>query len=239
MENNQSKTQMLKTTAIVCAYNEEKTIQDVMDSLLQSTALDEIIAVDDGSKDRTAALLRKYQHIERVQVILLPENSGKGYAMTSAAMQANGEVLVFVDTDLKNLTPEHITLLLEPIHRSEIRMVVGVPVRGEVISRTERLDPCRSLSGQRVVYREDFLVLQNAIRYSGYGVETILNLHYKEQGKPVKFIYLPYLYHPIKVEKAGFGTALGEYWHEGKQIMQTAIRNPKLIWGALFSVLDR
>ena len=77
--------------------------------------------------------------------------------MTIAAEQANGEILMFVDADLKNLNSNHLSKLLTPILKSEAEMVIGLPIRGETITPVERLDPCRSLSGQRVVFRDDFL----------------------------------------------------------------------------------
>ena len=226
-----------KVSAIVCAHNEEKTIQGVMDALLQSPAIAQVIAVDDGSTDRTADLLRRYRDHERARLILLAENRGKGFAMITAAAQASAEILLFVDADLRNLSEKHIALLLGPILAGDAHMVIGVPIRADVISPAERLDPCRPLSGQRAVYCQEFLHLEDAIRHSGYGVETILNLHYRKQGKRVQTILLPYLHHPIKVEKTDFASALPEYWHEGRQILQTAVKNPKLVWGALRSAL--
>ncbi|MAT42671.1 MAG: glycosyl transferase family 2 [Anaerolineaceae bacterium] len=228
-----------KITAIVCAYNEENTINGVMDTLINTPLISEVIAVDDGSKDKTSEILSGYQHLEHVHIVLLPKNRGKGYAMATAALQASGEILLFVDADLKNLTTHHISLLLIPFLNRETEMVIGFPIRSETISVAEWLDPYRPLSGQRVVYKEDFLALINPIRYSGYGVETILNLHYREQGKRVKSIFLPNLIHPIKVEKTGLKQAVGEYLLEGKQILITKIKNPHLVWGAIFSAANR
>lgn len=228
-----------KITAIVCAYNEENTINGVMETLINAPLINEVIAVDDGSKDKTAEILSGYQPLEHVHILSLPKNRGKGYAMATAALQASGEILLFIDADLKNLTSNHISLLLTPFLNREAAMVIGFPIRGESISAAERLDPYRPLSGQRVVFKEDILPLINPIRYSGYGVETIINLHYREQGKRVKSIFLPNLIHPIKVEKTGLKRAIGEYFLEGKQILITKIKNPHLVWGAIFSAANR
>ena len=59
MNKNETKNKRQMITAIVCAYNEEKTIHAVMEALINDPAIDEIIAVDDGSKDRTAAMLKR------------------------------------------------------------------------------------------------------------------------------------------------------------------------------------
>ncbi len=46
-------------TAIVCAYNEEKYLAGVLDGLLNTPAIQEIIVVDDGSQDCTAEIMRQ------------------------------------------------------------------------------------------------------------------------------------------------------------------------------------
>lgn len=221
-----------KVTAIVCSYNEEKTIKGVIDTLLSCNAVDEIILADDGSKDKTPALILPYQSFKRVHPILLAENHGKGYAMTRAASDASGEILLFIDADLKNLNSTHISLLLEPIIDQTADMVLGTPVRDGKITLSDRLDPFRPLSGQRVVYRKEFLPLMDLIQFSGYGAETIINLHYREQGMTVENIFLTNLDHPIKIEKSGFLKSLTGYIEEGRQIMQTLFNNPKLVFGA-------
>lgn len=219
-----------KITAIVCAFNEEKTIRGVMYALLTSPWIDEVIAVDDGSIDGTAKILRDYQHLDRVKLFLLPENHGKGYGMSLAADCAKGEVLCFVDADLVNLSEEHIDMMVEAFIREEADMVLGSPVRGMTVSSSERMDPFQNLTGQRVLYRQDFLQLSDEICTSGYGVETILNEHYRKQGKRVHFMLLPYLIHPIKFEKVGLVKAIGEYLLEGRDILAIRWKKMHLFW---------
>ncbi len=237
MNNEPLQLQEPKISAIVCAYNEEQTIPGVMDTLLRSPSIHEVFAVDDGSSDRTARLLSRYRDHPRAHIILLPENQGKGCAMTTAAGQAGGEIFLLVDADLKNLTTEHVDLLLAPILAGQADMVIGFPIRDKAIRPAEWLDPCRPLSGQRALYRRDFMPLVDTIRCSGYGVETILNLHFRQQNKVVQTIFLPYLVHPIKVEKGDLATALAGYSREGREILETAAKNPRLVWGALRSAL--
>jgi glycosyltransferase involved in cell wall biosynthesis len=218
-----------KVTAIVCAFNEETTIHAVMQVLVNHPLIEEVIAVDDGSQDHTGIILSKFHNPGHVQSILLANNYGKGNAMATAASIASGEILLFLDADLKNLSSHHISTMLSTFLNEEADMLIGFPIRGKTITAIEKLDPFQHLSGQRVLYRRDFLPLIDSIRTSGYGVETILNNQYNKHGKSVKSIFLPFLIHPIKVEKAGFRKAMGEYILEGKQIVETQLKNRQVV----------
>ena len=228
-----------KVTAIVCAYNEEKTIRGVMETLVHCPRIDEVIVVDDGSRDKTAKILGEFKHWQHVKTILLTENCGKGYGMATAAAYAKGDLLLFVDADLIHLSNRHVDLLLDTLINEAADMVLGFPVRGKAMSFAERLDPFPRLSGQRVVYRNDFLKLSDVIYTSGYGVETILNDYYQEQGKRVCSVFLPNLIHPIKFEKSGLLKAIGEYGLEGKEILAIKLKKPQLFWQSILCVMNR
>ena len=62
----------------------------------------EIIVVDDGSEDATLARAMKYaSKNNHVKVVSYVKNMGKGYAVKTGFMQATGEVVVFVDSDME------------------------------------------------------------------------------------------------------------------------------------------
>ena len=88
---------MPRASAIVAAYNEERLIARCVDSLLaQRYDPLEIIVVDDGSRDRTAAIAAT----RAVPVIRLPHR-GPARARNEGATRARGEVLVFIDADME------------------------------------------------------------------------------------------------------------------------------------------
>jgi len=96
----------VKLSLIVPAYNEEDRIEVMMDATLkhlESKAFSyEIIIVDDGSKDRTTEVALRYVReygAEKVRVMTLAENQGKGGAVQQGSLHARGEYLLMVDAD--------------------------------------------------------------------------------------------------------------------------------------------
>lgn len=87
-------------SVVIAAYNEEKVIAQTVTALLRSGYPHlEVIVVDDGSKDRTADVVREQFSTEpRVQVIRKP-NGGKASALNRGISVATGEIVVSLDAD--------------------------------------------------------------------------------------------------------------------------------------------
>lgn len=84
-------------SVIVTAYNAEEFIERALDSVLRQTYPHiEILAVDDGSTDSTAAILERYQ--PRVRILHQP-NSGVCVARNRGAAETRGSLLAFLDAD--------------------------------------------------------------------------------------------------------------------------------------------
>ncbi len=92
---------MTDISVIVPAYNAEKYIEKCLDSILNQTKKEfEIIVVNDGSKDNTLDILNEYKnsypHIIRV---IDQENQGLSVTRNNAIKEAQGDYLVFIDSD--------------------------------------------------------------------------------------------------------------------------------------------
>lgn len=83
----------------------------------------EVVAVDDGSTDGTAAVLAAVDD-PRVTVHRHAVNSGKGAAIRTAGTMATGDWIIMCDADLE-YSPEEIPLLLQPVLRGEAQVVYG------------------------------------------------------------------------------------------------------------------
>jgi molybdopterin-guanine dinucleotide biosynthesis protein A len=172
--------------------------------------------VNDGSCDQTAAILKSFRKNERIKIIQFAHNQGKSNAMVTAALRAQGDLLVFLDADLLHLSAEHIDTLIQPLLEHKAEMVIGDPFYKSAF--VKMIDPFRALSGERALWRSDFLPLIEQVRHSGYGIESLLNLAYQKDHKKVIFRKLDGLIHPIKAEKTSAREATTQYLEEGSQI---------------------
>lgn len=94
----------MKLSFIIIAYNEEKNIPQVLDSIFAQQDLPnkyEVIVVNDGSTDRTIAEVKRYQkNHKNLSFIDLKQNQGRGVARASGVSKAKGDYLAFVDADI-------------------------------------------------------------------------------------------------------------------------------------------
>lgn len=103
-------------TMVVPAYNAAAYVAETLDSLLAQTHPRlQIIAVDDGSTDNTAAVLARYQADHGVEVLALPENKGLSYAKNEGLARARGEWVGFLSAD-DVYYPHAISRLLTALH---------------------------------------------------------------------------------------------------------------------------
>ncbi|MCD6564639.1 MAG: glycosyltransferase family 2 protein [Bacteroidales bacterium] len=215
----------MKTTAIICVFNEEATIRNVVIKVADYF-FDEVIVINDGSRDKTDEILKEINKFYDFKYIVLPDNKGKGYAMATGIENANSEIIVFIDADLSNLTEEHFSQLLTPVFNKEADMVLGLPSETLI---NYSVNPFKSLTGERVLLRNDILTIIDKMKNSRFGVEILINLYYQSEGKTVKYVLLKGLKHPIKFEKVSKQQAVKEFLKAGHQIALTAFRNFDLI----------
>jgi len=87
----------LSVSAIITVYNTERYVRDAIESVLNQTILpDEIIIVDDGSKDRTAEISKSYE--PKVSYVF-QENAGAGPARNTGIRNTRGNLMAFLDGD--------------------------------------------------------------------------------------------------------------------------------------------
>ncbi|HEX2951737.1 MAG TPA: glycosyltransferase family 2 protein [Armatimonadota bacterium] len=188
---------MSNVSVIISAYNEGPRIAEVLKAVKQTPLVHEVIVVDDGSIDNTADVAQQYG----VRVHRLSKNQGKGTAMRMGALDAVGDIILFLDADLRGLTPEHIDSLIRPVLTKHADMSIGIFKGGRVATD---LAQCISpnLSGQRCISR-DFFLSAPLIDGSRSGVEIALTVHARACKLNISIVPLDGATHPMKEEKIG------------------------------------
>ncbi|HHW11005.1 MAG TPA: glycosyltransferase family 2 protein [Firmicutes bacterium] len=226
----------MKTTSasvVIPAWNEEKMITTTVQAAFTIPEVDEVLVVDDGSTDRTAALAET----AGAKVIRQARQSGKGAALTSGAAAAGGEILLFLDADL-GASAALAGLLLGPVLAGEADMTIARFPPGQkagfglvkYLARwgirllTGWLPEC-PLSGQRAIRRR---LLQEITIAAGWGAEVGMTIDAMRLGYRVLEVPVPFSHRATGRDWQGFR-------HRGRQFCGVALTLlSRLCPGSLF-----
>ncbi len=115
----------MQLSVIVPAFNEERTLNRVVEKLLSIPNLLEIIIVDDCSTDNTLLIAERLQQsYAKVKVLKHNRNQGKTAALKTGFAAATGDIIVIQDADLE-YDPAEIPDLIEPIVAGVADVVYG------------------------------------------------------------------------------------------------------------------
>ena len=217
---------MKKTTAIICVYNEQDTVENVIISTSKEQFINEIVVVNDGSTDNSKNIIDKLKNENNLNIIHFDKNKGKGYAMAVGVENAKHDIVIFIDADQTSIKPNYTSELILPLVNDECEMILGYST---VNILTKDINPLKILTGERALFKKDILPIIDKIKKSRFGVETLLYFYYISIGKSIKFIVLPELKHRDKYKKASFKEATTNYIGEGWEILSTAIKNYDLV----------
>src|SRR5262249_29755744 len=104
-------------SVLMPVYNERRTLRTIVRRVLESPTPvpRELVAVDDGSRDGSAEILRELAARDaRVRPVFHEANRGKGAAVHSAIRHMAGDVAIIQDADLE-YDPAEITRVIQPI----------------------------------------------------------------------------------------------------------------------------
>jgi len=131
-----------EVSVVVPVYNEHASLARILQRVQASPENQEIIVIDDGSRDGTQEWLRGLVALresgaawapvlgdgrlalENLRILFQGENRGKGAALRRAFREARGEIVIIQDADLE-YDPRDYPVLLEPIRRGQADVVYG------------------------------------------------------------------------------------------------------------------
>ncbi|MCK5822646.1 MAG: glycosyltransferase family 2 protein [Bacteroidales bacterium] len=217
---------MKNISAIICVYNEEKTIKDVVLSVSKTSIVNEIIVVNDGSTDNTEKIIKELKQNIDITDIHFEKNKGKGYTMAVGVENATNEIIAFIDADQTVIISGYIDQMINPLLKKESDMVLGYTT---VNILSKDVNPLKILTGERALYKKDIYPILDKMKESRFGIEILLYFYFISNGKTIKLIRLVGLKHKDKYKKVSFTKATTNYINEGWEIAYTAMKNYDLM----------
>jgi len=99
-------------TRVMPVYNEEKTVETIVRRVLAQKFVDEIIVVDDGSKDSSLEKLRRLQNTNsKIKLLMNKVNIGKGAAIIKGIAYVKDGIIIIQDADLEYFSEDYPRLL--------------------------------------------------------------------------------------------------------------------------------
>ncbi|MFO1488004.1 MAG: glycosyltransferase family 2 protein [Verrucomicrobiota bacterium] len=117
-------------SVVVPVFNEEATIQQVLKQVLEQRPVQEIVVVDDCSRDRSWSVLQEFAKQEpRIKLFHHEVNQGKGAALRTGFSKVTAPYVIVQDADME-YDPAEYFLLLEPILAGRADVVFGSRFQG-------------------------------------------------------------------------------------------------------------
>lgn len=209
-------------SVIIPAFNEARTLPATVEAVRTLPGVDEVVVVDDGSRDGTAEVAASLG----CRVVRLHPNRGKGAALAAGVAAASGDVLVFLDADLGK-SAALAGKLWAPILADQADLVIGrLPpagrpggvglVKGLARAGVYRLGGvwlAAPLSGQRAVRRRVLEALPDMA--PGFGVEVGLIIDAARAGFRVVEV-------PVAMGHRETGRDVAGFLHRGRQLLHVA-----------------
>lgn len=151
---------MSNRSIVIPFYNEEECVRSVLEEAHACQPDAEIVAVDDGSSDRTWEIIKS---LDFVSGLRLTENRGQSAALYAGLRAAKGDVLILMDGDGQN-DPADIEQLVQPLEKGEVDVVCG--------RRAKRQDTWSRRAASRVANAIRKSILNDGISDTGCSLKT-------------------------------------------------------------------
>ncbi len=185
-------------TVLIPAYNEGHGIRQVVEGVRAAGPAWDVLVVDDGSRDDTAA----EAEAAGARVVRHPYNIGNGAAIKTGLRHATGEIVVMLDADGQH-DPADIPKLLEPMDTYDL--VVGARTKDSDVSRFRSLGNAIFLAVARWISESDIQDLTSGFRAvrrdraleflplypNQYSYPTTMTLSFLKAGFFVHYVPLP------------------------------------------------
>ncbi len=193
----------MQVTAIVPSYNEEKTIVEVVRTLVASTYITKVIVVDE-STDNTPKLLEQFKELDNFRLIHTINRRGKTGAIKRAVKLIEKGIVFLCDADLVGFKTDHIQDIVTPLLTSDCKMSIGT--RDQYGSIGIKIKKDWAVGGERAMYQNLLKEVLNKIPDSieaGYSLELSLNKYCEFNNLNIAKVQLDGMHHIHNISKWG------------------------------------
>ena len=187
-----------KVSCIIPAYNEERTIGNVLKVMEHHPLVYETIVIDDGSSDNTKNIVKKYKN---VKLLVNKKNRGKTHSLLRGINYAKKDIVMLIDSDLVGLSKKDITNLISPIIKNYADVSINIRANSYKIFKWMGID---FVSGERVFSKKILGDINQFRKLSNFGFESYLNKEIIRKQFKIKIVPFPNVSHIRKTEKRGF-----------------------------------
>jgi glycosyltransferase involved in cell wall biosynthesis len=203
-------------SCIIPAFNECARIARVLEVATAHPLIDEVIVVDDGSTDDTAAAAAEY---ETIRLIAKPVNEGKSRAICDGVRAAGGSILLLLDADLVGLTRHDLTRLITPVTSGAADC--SISLRGNALLPW-RLIGLDYVSGERVLRRDLIEAHLDTIEgLPSFGLEVYVNRLLVSGKSRIRIVPWESVFSPYKSRKHGLWKGVAGEMRMLADIVQT------------------
>ena len=194
---------MHKISVIIPVYNAEKTIEKCIDSVINQTYSDyEIITINDGSKDNSLNILKKYEKkLKGKMRVIDQKNQGVSKTRNNAIKLAKGNYITFIDDD-DYIDENYLETYINVTNNNDYDIVIGgyrrVDKNNKLLFKKRLRDTEWSkylvVSPWAKIYKKEFL-LDNKIEFLNYriGEDVYFNLSAFAKNPKIKILdYIGY-----------------------------------------------
>lgn len=159
-----------RVSCIICAYNEADRISTTLEAIVGNPLFGEIIVVNDGSTDATAAQVASFPDVIQIS---FAANRGKSHAMAEGLRAARFDQVMLLDADLSGLKARHIEALARPVLTGSAD--ISISLRGNTLGVYKMLG-LDFVSGERMLPRRLLLdAVETLTRLPRWAPEVFMN----------------------------------------------------------------
>lgn len=221
----------MKFSVILPVYNAAEVLERSINSVLKQTISDfEVIAVDDGSKDNSLQVLKKYAELDARIKVFHQSNKGPGATRNRAISLSQGEYIAFLDADdyweidfleavldASNNNQNDLIFIDTVKEKEDGTVIQDLKVyRNKNLSRDQMI--CAQMTGMmpwgmsKVLKRELIDTAQGKFLEINVGEEAIFSYELLKNAQSVGFVEKP-IYHYVQNEEGQHTKGNDDPWH--------------------------